>query len=86
MGNVVNFRFRAITGGDYASDIAIDDISVTGTVGTPELDGLANFTIFPNPANDKLNIAGISTLETTTINVYNSVGELVLQKANVMRE
>ena len=45
LGNVVNFRFRAITGGDYASDIAIDDISVTGTVGTPELDGLANFTI-----------------------------------------
>lgn len=86
LGNVVNFRFRAITGNDWSSDIAIDAISVSGTVGTEEFNGNSSFTLYPNPAKDKLNVIGLPTNEAVTIKVYNSVGELVLEKATILSD
>ena len=45
LGNVVNFRFRGITGNDWQSDIAIDDISVSGTVDIDEITLENNFNV-----------------------------------------
>lgn len=55
LGNVVNFRFRGITGNDWQSDIAIDDISVSGTVDVNEIVLENNFNVYPNPSNGLFN-------------------------------
>lgn len=55
LGNVVNFRFRGITGNDWQSDIAIDDISVSGTVDVNEITLGNNFNVYPNPSNGVFN-------------------------------
>jgi hypothetical protein len=50
MGGLVNFRFRGITGPDHFSDIALDDIEISMTVGTPSLQVQEmNVKIYPNP-------------------------------------
>ena len=55
LGNVVNFRFRGITGNDWQSDIAIDDISVSGTVDVNEITLGNSFNVYPNPSNGVFN-------------------------------
>lgn len=77
-GNVINLRFRGITGSGFESDIAIDAISVTEPVGQEELFMNNNISLFPNPANDKLNISGLSSVSNLSIEVFNTIGELVL--------
>lgn len=34
-GDIINIRFRAVTGGDYESDIALDDINIIETTAPP---------------------------------------------------
>ena len=52
-GNIVNIRFRGVSGNAYRSDMAIDDINVTSTLGlkTP-IDNA--FKLYPNPTNGRL--------------------------------
>jgi hypothetical protein len=50
VGELVNFRFRGITGPDHFSDIALDDIEISMTVGVPSLQAKEmNVNIYPNP-------------------------------------
>jgi hypothetical protein len=51
LGNIVNFRFRGITGNGWESDVSIDDINVSGTIGINENSLANNFNIHPNPSN-----------------------------------
>lgn len=77
LGNVVNFRFRGITGGGWASDIAIDAISVTGTTGLDAVPAGRSLILFPNPANEQLSMIGLPAQ--STVMIYNTLGELVMQ-------
>jgi uncharacterized repeat protein (TIGR01451 family) len=51
--------------------------SVIGTLGTPNLDLTNQFTIFPVPAGNVLQIQSNDTIEIRTIEIYNNLGQLV---------
>lgn len=81
LGSVVNFRFRGITGNGYRSDMAIDGISVTGTVGDQEItDAFSNVILYPNPAKHELNLTGLNGYDQVNIQVFNAVGQLVVEQ------
>lgn len=52
----VNFRWRGVTGGDFASDMALDAISVQTNVGLTEHSIAKGVTVFPNPGNGLYNL------------------------------
>jgi len=58
LGEIINIRFRGITGSGYKSDMALDDIAVIETSGAGYEEKYidARIHIYPNPANDFLNI------------------------------
>lgn len=78
IGSVINFRLRGITGSGFSSDIAIDDVQITGnsTVGLDDLESDFNFTIYPNPSNGVFNYiySGGSVLD---IKLYDVNGKVV---------
>lgn len=78
-GQTVNVRIRGITGDDFASDMAIDDVSVYDAVGMDDYANLNNaFVVYPNPNDGHFTIdwqkldANIESIE-----IYSVVGELV---------
>jgi len=81
IGNIINFRLRGITGGGYRSDMAIDDIQVTGTstVGLDELSADSDFSIYPNPSNGLYNYT-YSGAKTINVKLYDVNGKVVYKK------
>lgn len=55
-GNTINVRFRGITGGDYDSDLALDDINVDIATGADERISADNISVFPNPSSGVFNL------------------------------
>lgn len=55
-GRVVNLRFRGKTGEGFRSDMALDDFSVYNTSGLGQDEWAQDLRIFPNPAQDILQI------------------------------
>ncbi len=60
-GQKVNFRWSGTTGNDFASDMALDAISVQSSVGLLEKNALLGVSVFPNPGNGvyQLSITGL---------------------------
>lgn len=56
-GEIVNVRFRGVTGNGFAGDMALDDISVTETTGMNDLAFSSNFSLYPNPGTGLFNLA-----------------------------
>ncbi|MEM9340248.1 MAG: T9SS type A sorting domain-containing protein, partial [Bacteroidota bacterium] len=73
IGSTIKLRFRGTTGSSWRSDMAIDNISITGTSAStvaPEasaanpfadanLDSEVTFDVYPNPVSDYLRIDGL---------------------------
>jgi len=82
-GKVINIRFRGITGNGEKSDMALDDIELTGTTGL-ESDNLSlasRINIYPNPSNGIFNIhIQSSESETFDIFVMDLLGRSVYEK------
>jgi hypothetical protein len=57
INKVIDIRFRATTGNDFTSDLALDDISITTSSSVNEQSAYNNLRVFPNPSN------GLFTLE-----------------------
>jgi len=57
VSKVIDIRFRATTGNDFTSDLALDDISLTTSSSISEQSAYSNLRVFPNPSN------GLFTLE-----------------------
>ncbi|MBO9702936.1 MAG: T9SS type A sorting domain-containing protein [Sporocytophaga sp.] len=55
--------------------VMLDDVP-NSTI-APNHDGMANFTIYPNPARGSVTIKGGQTSKITEINIYNSFGNLL---------
>jgi hypothetical protein len=51
-------------------------------LGTPDFDFARYFTVYPNPAKADLNITVKETINTQSIQVYNTLGQLVLVVTN----
>lgn len=79
VGNVVNFRFRGITGNGYESDLAIDDLNVSDMVGVDELRNSLNFSIFPNPSNGLYNYTYLGKSD-LAIELFDVNGKVVYSK------
>jgi hypothetical protein len=77
-GQVINIRFRGVTGMDYQSDIALDDIGLESAFNIP-VNNLISFQIFPNPVDEKLlvSFAGIDNKE-ALLTIYDVLGKRVL--------
>lgn len=78
-GNIINIRFRGVTGNNWASDMAIDAVNIDGTPLTSIESYTAenNVSISPNPSN------GIFVLKSAydaTVSVYNTLGEQISTK------
>ncbi len=73
IGNVVNIRFRGITGNGNEGNIAIDDIKI---LGIGDDDNILDFLIYPNPSAGlyQFDYNGLSDL---TIEVHDVNGRLV---------
>lgn len=79
-GDVIKLRVRGVTGSDYESDIAIDDIkfneqtplNVDDTV--LEASGVA---IYPNPADNFFNIINPERLQLNEVLIYDLAGRLI---------
>ena len=82
-GDIVNIRFRGVTGNEFASDISIDDIGIDNTTGINENEFAGNVLVYPNPSNGDFNIV-MNGLEKEELNmtVYNVEGK-TLQQNNI---
>jgi hypothetical protein len=89
VGGGVQLRFNRVTGSTWQADIAIDNISVTGsfaptnqTFGAPDpLEGSAEFTLYPNPVKGgTLNVL-VQGADATEFTILNLVGQVVKQGA-----
>ncbi|MGB0887141.1 MAG: T9SS type A sorting domain-containing protein, partial [Vicingaceae bacterium] len=74
-GGIINLRFRGVTGNGYQSDLAIDDINVSGTVGVDDITNNLAFNIYPNPSNGIFNFSylGETNFSLTVIDVNGKV-------------
>jgi len=59
IGQIINIRFRGITGSYYRSDMALDDINIKEKTGTGINEGslISNILIYPNPGDGKFNLS-----------------------------
>jgi len=58
-GQIINIRFRGITGSSYRSDMALDDININniGGIGISEDFLNSNIQLYPNPGNGVFNMS-----------------------------
>ena len=79
-GQLINIRFRGVTGLDYQSDIALDDIGMESVFNIPQ-NNLIAFKIFPNPVDEQLMVSydGIDNKE-TLLTMYDVLGKPVFSE------
>lgn len=73
--NIVSLRFRGITGSDFNSDIAIDDINIDDALNVDNLSS-NQFAIYPNPSNGTF-FYKITNTENAKIEVTDAQGKIV---------
>lgn len=82
---VSNFRFKFVFTNDSGNNIYIDNIniypeSMTSIIEQPQT---PNLTVYPNPANSILTLGSNENTNYSIIEIYNSLGELVLTETNL---
>lgn len=78
-GQTINIRFRAIRGSDFNSDIAIDDINITGSILSTEAFTVEAISIYPNPVNNNIiNIKFKDSNENLTYKIINLLGQDIM--------
>lgn len=76
-GGVVSIRFRGITGTDYQSDIAIDDINIYNSIGVSENNNQKQVTVFPNPSNGEFTIQSEESNAIVNMELFDVSGKLL---------
>lgn len=82
IGQVINVRWRGVTGANFASDMAIDAVSIsnlTSSVNSPTL--AENVILFPNPSHDvfEMLVQGLSN-ENLSIAITDLAGRVLFSK------
>ncbi|TND08537.1 MAG: subtilisin-like serine protease [Bacteroidetes bacterium] len=77
-GQIITLRFRGVTGNGYASDMAIDAISITDPSAVAEQNSTATFSVYPNPGNGIYNLQ-VSGLNKSAVmaNVFDVTGRKI---------
>jgi len=77
-GQIINIRFRGITGNDFASDMAIDDVNITDVTGIQQISSSQFISVYPNPSSGIFNL-NISSLQESmySCEVHDMNGKLV---------
>ena len=75
--NLANIYF------DYNFPITTNTATTTiQTLGTPNFDFEANFTMYPNPAKNQITLSAKNEIELNSVEIYNTLGQLILVVAN----
>jgi hypothetical protein len=86
IGGTVQLRFNRVTGGTWQADIALDNISLSGTTTTTTAfnvvtwssnEGEVEFKLFPNPVKNILNISVLG-FEAERYSIMNTLGQVVM--------
>lgn len=65
-GQKISVRWRGVTGANFASDMALDAVSIVSTTGMKELTELNGIRVFPNPGNGNYNLS-LTGLQNTNV-------------------
>jgi len=80
-GQIIKLKIAGVTGDGFASDMAIDNFSLTAEVDTTlgvEDEILNAFKLYPNPVNNNLvKISLPNTIQKATITISNTLGQKV---------
>lgn len=79
-GEVINIRFRGITGDSYRSDLAIDDINITSSLNIQSVKS-DNFMVYPNPTNGIL-FYELNNNSNSQIQIMDTNGKLVVETSH----
>ncbi|MBL4593284.1 MAG: S8 family serine peptidase [Flavobacteriales bacterium] len=79
IGNIINLRFRGLTGSSFTSDIAIDDINISDPLDVNELSNSLNFSIYPNPSTGLYNYTYIGNSE-LSVELFDVNGKVIYSK------
>ncbi|MFO0477759.1 MAG: choice-of-anchor D domain-containing protein, partial [Bacteroidota bacterium] len=63
--------------------ISISGTVTANTVGLNEINYVKGISIYPNPANNKLNVSTITNFNNASISLYDVTGKLVMKKSNI---
>ncbi|MFL5753505.1 MAG: T9SS type A sorting domain-containing protein [Bacteroidia bacterium] len=67
---------------DYGNDLYVDNVNITFPTGINEVNNISNVSLYPNPTSSQANLeVSLTKSESVTINVYNSLGEIVYSEA-----
>lgn len=72
-GQTVYVAFQCVS--EDAFIFMLDDVSIDFIVSTPELEDNIEFTVYPNPVTDQMNIT--SGVEMTQVDIFNQLGQKV---------
>lgn len=75
-GDLINIRFRGITGPDFQSDMALDDIGIETPFTVNEHEN-SNWKVWPNPADDQFVLDYNNFGTGTKVNLYDVMGKLI---------
>lgn len=75
-GKIIDVRFRAITGNDFTSDLALDDITISETVGLQQTQSGSSIKVYPNPSAGIFRIDNLISIE-TKLEVVDIAGRIV---------
>jgi subtilisin family serine protease len=78
-GSIINIRFRGITGDNYRSDIAIDDIGITSSLGLTDTH-VGSLKLYPNPSNGQF-FYELSNASLAQIEIIDASGKLMRSMA-----
>jgi len=82
IGSIIKIRFRGITGSNWESDIALDDINLSHTSGvsTNDISSTYSLSVYPNPANNQVVINfDLKEDNASYISIVNIIGAEVLR-------
>jgi hypothetical protein len=63
-----------VTESNFGNNMYLDNIRIANTVGVEE-NGMVSFSLYPNPANETVNLSVVAT-EGYTVEAYNALGAL----------
>lgn len=77
-GQIIDVRFSAVTGTDFTSDLALDDISINLGASTAEHSAYADVRVYPNPSTGIFTIAlGKNQQEIKTLEISDVTGRII---------